>query len=128
MGLGLGFGLALDWGSGEALILAGVIGISSSAIVTKVLVETGRIGSGESKLVLGIIVVEDVFLALYLAALQPVLGEANGLGEAARQFGIAFGFLIALTAVARWGLIWSAGWSRPGTTNCSSSPSSGWPC
>ena len=103
VGLGLGFGFALGWGSREAFVLAGVIGISSSAIVTKVLVETGRIGRPESKLVLGIIVVEDVFLALYLALLQPVLSDASGFGESAQQFGLAFGFLIVLTAIARWG-------------------------
>ncbi|GAA3625564.1 cation:proton antiporter [Kineosporia mesophila] len=103
VGLGLGFGFALGWGSREAFVLAGVIGISSSAIVTKVLVETGRLGRPESKLVLGIVVVEDVFLALYLALLQPVLSDASGFGEAAQKFGIAFGFLVVLTAIARWG-------------------------
>jgi CPA2 family monovalent cation:H+ antiporter-2 len=103
VGMGLGFGFALGWGSGEALILAGVIGISSSAIVTKVLMETGRLERPESTLILGIIVVEDVFLALYLALLQPVLGAADTLGEAARQSGIALAFLLVLTAVARWG-------------------------
>ena len=103
VGLGLGFGFALGWGSGEALILAGVIGISSSAIVTKVLMETGRLGRPESTLILGIIVVEDVFLALYLALLQPVLGAADTIGEAAQQFGVALAFLLVLTATARWG-------------------------
>jgi CPA2 family monovalent cation:H+ antiporter-2 len=102
VGLGLGFGFALGWGSGEALILAGVIGISSSAIVTKVLMETGRLGRPESTLILGIIVVEDVFLALYLALLQPVLGAAETIGEAAQQFGIALAFLLVLTATARY--------------------------
>jgi len=103
VGLGLAFGFALGWGSGEALIMAGVIGISSSAIVTKVLVETGRLGRPEGTLILGIIVVEDVFLALYLALLQPVLGAASSFGEAAQQFGIALAFLLVLTATARWG-------------------------
>jgi monovalent cation:H+ antiporter-2, CPA2 family len=103
VGLGLGFGFALGWGSGEALVLAGVIGISSSAIVTKVLVETGRLRRPESRLVLGIIVVEDVFLALYLALLQPVLGAADSVADAAVQFGKALAFLLVLTAIARWG-------------------------
>jgi len=103
VGLGVGFGFVLGWGGREAFVLAGVIGISSSAIVTKVLVETGRLGRPESRLILGIIVVEDVFLALYLALLQPVLSDAGGFAEAAQKFGIAFGFLIVLTAIARWG-------------------------
>ena len=79
VGAGLAFGFGLGWGTSEALVLAGVLGISSSAIVTKVLVDLGRIGNGETKPILGIIVVEDIFLALYLAALQPVISGADGL-------------------------------------------------
>ena len=37
--------------------------------------------------------VEDIFLAFYLAILQPVLGDSNGLGDAALEFGQAFAFL-----------------------------------
>ncbi|WP_326820620.1 cation:proton antiporter [Streptosporangium sp. NBC_01756] len=103
VGGGLAFGFALGWGSREALVLAGVVGISSSAIVTKLLVDLGRLGNPESRLILGIIVVEDVFLALYLAVLQPVLSGADTFAAAAVSFGKAFVFLIALTALARWG-------------------------
>ena len=39
VGGGLGFGFALGWGTSEALVIAGAIGISSSAIVTKLLIE-----------------------------------------------------------------------------------------
>ncbi|MEV7006155.1 cation:proton antiporter [Streptosporangium sp. NPDC051022] len=103
VGGGLAFGFALGWGSREALVLAGVIGTSSSAIVTKLLVDLGRLGNPESRLILGIVVVEDVFLALYLAILQPVLSGADSFAAAALSFGRAFAFLIALTALARWG-------------------------
>jgi CPA2 family monovalent cation:H+ antiporter-2 len=103
VGGGLVFGLALGWGSDEAMVVAGVVGISSSAIVTKVLVELGRLANPESRLILGIIVVEDIFLALYLALLQPIFGAADGFWDAAGQVGVAFAFLLALFAVARWG-------------------------
>ncbi|WP_126642512.1 cation:proton antiporter [Embleya hyalina] len=103
VGGGFLFGLALGWGWREALVLAGVIGISSSAIVTKVLVDLGRLGNPETRLILGVIVIEDVFLALYLAILTPVLSEAEGMGAAALDVGKAFGFLILLASVARWG-------------------------
>ncbi|WP_329018905.1 cation:proton antiporter [Streptomyces sp. NBC_00690] len=103
VGAGLGFGFALGWGTGEALVLAGVLGISSSAIVTKVLVDLGRIGNPETKPILGIIVVEDIFLALYLAALQPILSGANSLSAAVMDGGKAFGFLLLLALAARFG-------------------------
>ncbi len=106
VGGGLLFGLALGWGWQEALVLAGVIGISSSAIVSKLLVELDRLRNRETPLILGIVVVEDVFLALYLALLQPVLGGAEGAGAAALDIGIAFAFLLALATVARFGGRW----------------------
>lgn len=106
VGGGLLFGLSLDWGVREAFVIAGAVGISSSAIVTKLLVELKRLANPETGLILGIIVVEDVFLALYLALLQPILGGSEGLGEAALLFARAFGFLLALVAVARYGSRW----------------------
>ncbi|MFD5115066.1 cation:proton antiporter [Streptomyces sp. NPDC058391] len=103
VGAGLGFGFALGWGTSEALVLAGVLGISSSAIVTKVLVDLSRIGNPETKPILGIIVVEDIFLALYLAALQPILSGADSLSAAVVDGGKAFGFLLLLALAARYG-------------------------
>jgi CPA2 family monovalent cation:H+ antiporter-2 len=107
IGTGLGFGFALGWGTREAFVIAGAIGISSSAIATKLLVELRRLTNPESRLILGIVVVEDVFLALYLALLGPVLGQSDSFGEAALDFGIAFAFLLALVAIARWGTRWA---------------------
>ncbi|GAA3814651.1 MULTISPECIES: cation:proton antiporter [Amycolatopsis] len=103
IGGGLAFGFLLGWGSSEALVIAGAIGISSSAIVTKLLVETGRTRHPESRLIMGIIVIEDLFLALYLALLQPVLSGADSFWPALADFGKALGFLLALAALARWG-------------------------
>jgi monovalent cation:H+ antiporter-2, CPA2 family len=103
VGGGLAFGFAVGWGTREAFVIAGAVGISSSAIVTKLLVELRRLANPESRLILGIIVVEDLFLALYLALLAPVLGDADGAGEAIVEFARALGFLVALGLVARYG-------------------------
>ena len=84
-------------------MLAGVVGISSTAIVTKLLVETRRLGNRETRTILGIAVIRDIFLAFYLALLQPVLGGADGLTEALVGIGTAFLFLVLLGAVARHG-------------------------
>ena len=83
VGVGLAFGFALGWGTREAFVVAGITGISSSAIVTKIVVELRRLSNPETPMILGIIVIEDLFLALYLAALAPVLGDASSAGEAA---------------------------------------------
>lgn len=103
VGGGLALGFALGWGAPEALVIAGAVGISSSAIVTKLLVELRRLTNAETPVVLGIIVVEDLFLAIYLALLAPFLGDADTTGEAVAQFGIALGFIVGLFGLARYG-------------------------
>ena len=103
VGAGLAFGFALGWGNREAFVIAGAVGISSSAIVTKLLVELNRLANPETRLILGIIVVEDLFLALYLAALQPIIGGTEGISEAVISIAKAFGFLLVLAIVARKG-------------------------
>jgi CPA2 family monovalent cation:H+ antiporter-2 len=103
VGLGLLLGAALGWGGRETLVIAGIVGISSSAIVTKLLVELRRLANPETGMLLGIIVVEDVFLALYLALLQPVIGDSPGGLDAVLTVGRALAFLVLMFAVARWG-------------------------
>jgi CPA2 family monovalent cation:H+ antiporter-2 len=103
VGGGFLFGFALGWGLAEALVIAGAVGISSSAIVTKVLIDLERLANPETRLILGIIVVEDIFLALYLALLQPVLGQASGAVESFALVGRAFLFLVVLFSIARFG-------------------------
>jgi len=99
---GLALGLTLGWGGREAFVIAGVVGISSSAIATKLLIELHRLNNPETPLILGIIVIEDVFLALYLAVLQPILSGSSG-AAAVKDAAVAFGFLFALVLVARYG-------------------------
>ena len=102
LGGGLAFGFALGWGTREALVIAGAIGISSSAIVTKLLVELRRLANPETRLILGIVVVEDLFLALYLAVLQPVLSGSSG-WRAIRDVAVAFLFVAVVILIARKG-------------------------
>ncbi len=103
LGLGLLLGSALGWGGRETLVIAGIVGISSSAIVTKLLVELRRLANPETRMLLGIIVVEDVFLALYLAFLQPALGDAPAGLDAALAVTRAMAFLVLMFSLARWG-------------------------
>ena len=103
VGAGLALGFTIGWGTPEAFVIAGATGISSSAIVTKLLIELRRLANPETRLILGIIVIEDLFLALYLAALAPLLGDADTPRDAVVLFGGAFAFLVALFLVARFG-------------------------
>ncbi|MGR5909475.1 cation:proton antiporter domain-containing protein [Bacillus pacificus] len=47
----------------ETLIIAGIITISSSAIVAKVIVDLRRSGNKETELILGIIMFDDIFFS-----------------------------------------------------------------
>jgi CPA2 family monovalent cation:H+ antiporter-2 len=48
MGVGLLFGFLVGWGTREALIIAGMTATSSSAIVTKLLIELNRLANRET--------------------------------------------------------------------------------
>ena len=102
-GAGLVLGWALGWGTREIFVIAGMIGTSSTAIVTKLILDLRRVANPETGMILGIIVVEDVFLAFYLALLQPILGEQEGAAEIVLSTATAFAFLLGLFALARWG-------------------------
>lgn len=102
-GGGFLFGLALGWGIKEALLLAGVLGTSSSAVATKVIVERKRLNYPETPMILGIIVVEDLFLALYLAVVTPIIAGGSDTGEVLRDILVGFIFLTVLASIARWG-------------------------
>ncbi|WP_276273264.1 cation:proton antiporter [Haloarcula litorea] len=101
-GLGLAIGVAFGWTLVETLFLAGVVYISSSAVVTKSLIETGWIANDESDPILGTLVFEDLLIAVYLALLAAVTG-GGGLRSAAVSVGTAFAFLGALAGVAWYG-------------------------
>lgn len=102
-GAGIVLGWTFGWGTREIFVIAGMIGTSSTAIVTKLILDLRRVKNPETGMILGIIVVEDVFLAFYLALLQPIIGEQQDTSEIVTSVVVAFGFLIGLFALARWG-------------------------
>lgn len=86
----------------EVLIIAGIITISSSAIVAKVLVELRRTGNAETELILGIIMFEDIFLAVYLSVISGlVLGGGTTIGESLMSILIALGYMLTFFVIAR---------------------------
>ena len=103
MGLGFLFGLWVGWGTREALIIAGMTATSSSAIVTKLLIELRRLTNRETPVILGITVVEDVFIAIYLAIVTVIIGGETTVWAIVLQLTISFVFLVAMFALARWG-------------------------
>jgi CPA2 family monovalent cation:H+ antiporter-2 len=103
LGLGLAFGFWVGWGTREALVIAGMTATSSSAIVTKLLIELRRLTNPETPMILGVTVVEDIFIAIYLAIVSAALSNATGFWPVALRLLLDFVFIVVMFAIARWG-------------------------
>ncbi len=102
LSLGLIYPWILGWPLRETLVAAGITTISSSAIVAKVLVDLRRTANPETEIILGIIMFEDVFLAVYLSIVSGlVLSSSTSFGGVAASVGLAFGFMIGVLAIGR---------------------------
>lgn len=106
MGVGFVFGFMVGWGTREALIIAGITATSSSAIVTKLLIELNRLPNRETPMILGVTVVEDIFIAIYLAIVGVVLSGETAIWPVVGKLAIAFLFLIVMFSLARFGGRW----------------------
>lgn len=106
LGINFTLGLMLGFMSGfpiaEALIIAGITTISSSAIVAKVLVDLKRTANPETEMILGIIMFEDVFLAVYISILSGlVLSDSSSVGGVILSALIALGYMLVVIIVGR---------------------------
>ncbi len=88
-------GLLLGWGPAGVLALAGVTWISSSGVIAKVLTDLGRLGNRETPVVLGVLVMEDLSMAVYLPLLTALLAGV----------GLAGGSVTLLIALGTVGIV-----------------------
>ncbi|NMO96814.1 cation:proton antiporter [Paenibacillus lemnae] len=100
--LGLLLGFLAGYPTAETLVIAGITTISSSAIVAKVLVDLKRTANAETEMILGIIMFEDVFLAVYISILSGlVLSGSSSIGGVLLSAVIALGFMLVVLIVGR---------------------------
>ncbi|ANB58980.1 sodium/hydrogen exchanger family protein [Anoxybacillus sp. B7M1] len=101
-------GILYGWIAGmpwmETLIIAGLVSVSSSAIVAKVLVDLKRTANPETELILGIILFDDIFLALFLTTMSGVLlaGSTSVFGIVTSVL-ISVGYMLLFFLIARKG-------------------------
>jgi len=86
-----------------ATLMAGIVYISSSAIITKSLIDLGWIANNEANPMLGTLVFEDLFIAVYLAVVSAIVIGGGDVGEAAQSVGIALGFILVLLLLVQFG-------------------------
>jgi len=102
--LGLLFGWAFGWTLIESLFLAGIMYMSSSAVVAKSLIDLKRVANPETETILGIMVYEDLFIAFYLAILSGIaLSGSVDKAAAGLAFVKGIGFCLAFIVLARVG-------------------------
>jgi CPA2 family monovalent cation:H+ antiporter-2 len=70
---GAAIALLAGWGGLAAVTLAGVTWVSSSGVIAKMLGDSGRLANRETPAILGVLVVEDLMMALYLPLLTALL-------------------------------------------------------
>lgn len=100
--LGVVYPLVLGFPIEETLVMAGITTISSSAIVAKVLVDLKRTANPETEMILGIIMFEDVFLAVYISILSGlVLSGSTSFGGVMLSALYALGFMLAFLIIGR---------------------------
>ena len=91
--------LAAGWGPKAAVTLAGVTWVSSSGVIAKMLADGKRLANRETPAILGVLVIEDLAMALYLPLLTALLA-GNGLGGIALAVVIAVGTVICVLIIA----------------------------
>ncbi|WP_434520804.1 cation:proton antiporter [Halorubrum sp. AS12] len=102
-----GAGLVLGWlvfgAFLPAFLVAGIVYISSSAVITKSLIDLGWIANDEAEPMLGTLVYEDLFIAVYLSVASALVLGGGDVAAAATDVGIALGFILGLLAVVQFG-------------------------
>lgn len=102
-GIGLAVGIVLVGVGPEAVLIAGLVYITSSGIVTRALFDLRRLADDETDLVLGVLVFEDLAIAVFLGvAAALAAGEAVGSLDIATTAALALGFVIVFLVASRW--------------------------
>ncbi|MDQ1730486.1 MAG: monovalent cation:H+ antiporter-2, family [Pseudonocardiales bacterium] len=73
------FALLAGWGATAAIALAGITWVSSSGVIAKNLSDSGRLGNRETPTILGVLVIEDLAMAVYLPLLTALLAAGGAL-------------------------------------------------
>ncbi|MBE9483136.1 MAG: cation:proton antiporter [Chloroflexi bacterium] len=105
--VGLALGKLLGWAMLEAIFFGFLIALSSTMIVLKTLMERGELDSGHGRVMIGILLVQDLSL-VPLMIILPAMGEVGGelwlsLGQALLEAVLFIGVMLVLGI---WWLPW----------------------
>ncbi|WP_077036842.1 YbaL family putative K(+) efflux transporter [Pelomonas sp. KK5] len=78
--MGAGLGLAWGWSFGGALVLGLALSVASTVVLLRALEARGQLESGNGRIAVGWLVVEDLVMVLVLVLLPPLAGILSGQG------------------------------------------------
>ncbi len=94
------FAASLGWSAREGLFLAGMLMVSSSAIISKILHETGSNHERSGQLAMGVAVLEDVVAVVMLTILNSLVHLGKGEGTHVAQTLLLLGAFVVLASIA----------------------------
>lgn len=90
----------LGWSATEGLFLAGMLMVSSSAIISKILHETGTNHERAGQLAMGVSVLEDVVAVVMLTVLSSIVHLGKGEGANVGETILLLGAFVVLAGIA----------------------------
>src|SRR5688572_17714856 len=113
--LGFGLGLALNWEWRHALWFGSLISLSSTMVALKTIQAQGRLGTLSSRVMLGILVVQDLAVVPLMIVLPELSDPAGGLAKvviAAARATLLLGVIVLFsTRVVPRLMAWVARWN-----------------
>jgi CPA2 family monovalent cation:H+ antiporter-2 len=92
--------VALGWSAREGLFLAGMLMVSSSAIISKILHETGTNHERSGQMAMGVAVLEDVVAVVMLTILNSMVQFGKGEGARVLETLLLLGAFVVLASIA----------------------------
>lgn len=80
---GTAFGWLLGWPLGQGIFFGGVIAISSTMVILKTLLERGEIASAHGRVLLGMLIVQDLVVVVLIVVLPRLSAGTAALGDLA---------------------------------------------
>ena len=96
IGLGFGIGRMLGWPAYESLWLGALVSLSSTMVILKTLMAQGRMGTLASRIMIGMLIVQDLAVVPMLIILPELHAPEQGLGRLGLAVLYAAAFLAAM--------------------------------
>jgi len=94
------FALTMGWSAREGLFLAGMLMVSSSAIISKILTETGANHERTGQFAMGVSVLEDIVAVVMLTLLSSLINIERGGGARVPETLLMLGAFVVLAGIA----------------------------